>query len=88
MFELALPVIRPVTKRTWSSSNFEIEHKQVLHGDEKRSRRLTLDILTDVVVPTRGPSENVGKKTEYGGAHKRDSVTYFGFIVVFFHNII
>jgi hypothetical protein len=45
MFELPSAVIRPVTKPTSSSSNFEIEHKQELYVDEKRSRRLTLDIL-------------------------------------------
>ena len=29
-----------------------------------------LKFLTDAMVPTRGPSENVGKKTgEYGRAH-------------------
>jgi hypothetical protein len=63
MFQLALAVIRPVTKSTSLFSNFEIEHKQVLDGDEQRPRRLTLDMITDVMVPTQGPSENVGKGT-------------------------
>ena len=41
MFELVFVVIRPVAKPTSLSSNFEIENKRVLYGDEKRSRRLS-----------------------------------------------
>ena len=64
MFELAaLLVIRSVTEPTSLSSDFEIKHKQVPYGDE-----LTLDILTDEMIPTREPSKNVGKGTVSRGS--------------------
>ena len=59
------------------SSNFEIGYKQVLYGNENCSWRLTLDILIDVMVPTRGPSENVGNGTVSTGS----SQGQFGYLL-------
>jgi hypothetical protein len=83
MFELAFVVIHPVTKLSSLSSNFEIEYKQVLYGDENRSRRLNLDILTDVMVPTQGPPENVGKGTVSTGSSQKGQLGHFQYFRIF-----